>query len=179
MQALPILDLKGHLKETRMKKVVYNACYGGFGLSHDALYLLFVMGFPFRASPLAKSGYKVENFPLSTPSGLRAHSDYEVLLMDETIYHVELGHYDPKEVALRSHPILVHVVEKLGARANSRFADLQVQEIGDDDLYAIEEYDGSESVRVMSPSHYVEGFKMSPLAIPDVPWAKALLLSEA
>jgi hypothetical protein len=161
-----------------MKNVVYNACFGGFHLSPDALYLLFVMGFPFESSSLQESGYREEDFPLCAPNGLSAHPEYEVLLKDGLIHTVDLNHFDPKKVALRSHPILVHVVERLGKRASSRFSDLRIQEISDDALYAIEEYDGSESVRVMSPDHYVAGFTMTPLAVPDVPWAPALLLSD-
>lgn len=161
-----------------MKKVVYNACFGGFGLSNDALYLLFVMGFPFEKSPLEGSGYSVEDFPLSASNGLRAHERYPILLQGDVLHRAPLSHYDREGTPLRSHPVLVQVVEKLGARASARFADLRVAEIGDEDLYIIEEYDGSESVTVFNPGRYVAGFTMTPLTVPEIALAKKLLAGD-
>lgn len=46
----------------------------------------------------------------------------------------------------RHGPLLVQVVEELGAAANGKFADLKVIEIPDGTDYSIEEYDGSEWV---------------------------------
>jgi hypothetical protein len=46
----------------------------------------------------------------------------------------------------RDDPKLVEVVERLGAKADGRYADLKVVEIPDDVEWTIEEYDGSEHV---------------------------------
>lgn len=46
----------------------------------------------------------------------------------------------------RNDPILVHVVETLGAEANGRFAKLHIVEVPDDVNWEISDYDGMESV---------------------------------
>ena len=46
----------------------------------------------------------------------------------------------------RTDPILIQVVETLGAEANGRFAKLRIIEIPDDIEWEITEYDGMESV---------------------------------
>ena len=46
----------------------------------------------------------------------------------------------------RTDPILIQVVETLGAEADGRFAKLRIIEIPDDIEWEITEYDGSESV---------------------------------
>ena len=51
------------------------------------------------------------------------------------------------DMKFRTHPRLVDVVERLGHRANGRFADLGIVEIPDDAINPrIDEYDGNESV---------------------------------
>ena len=54
----------------------------------------------------------------------------------------------------RNDPILVHVVETLGAEANDRFAQLRIVEIPDDINWEISEYDGKESVEEVHRSWY-------------------------
>lgn len=52
----------------------------------------------------------------------------------------------PVRTDSRNHPLLVRVVEELGAKANGRFAKLKVVEIPDDVEWEIAEYDGNEHV---------------------------------
>jgi hypothetical protein len=54
--------------------------------------------------------------------------------------------YDFKEHDKRDDPRLVEVVEKLGSKANGRFAELKVVEVPDDVEWSIDEYDGVEWV---------------------------------
>ena len=54
----------------------------------------------------------------------------------------------------RNDPILVHVVETLGAEANGRFAKLHIVEIPDDVNWEISDYDGMESVEEVHRSWY-------------------------
>jgi hypothetical protein len=54
-------------------------------------------------------------------------------------------YFSEREIA-RDDPDLVAVVRELGAKANSRFADLRVVEVPDDVEWEIAEYDGSEHV---------------------------------
>lgn len=162
-----------------MKKVVINACYGGFGLSADALYLLMRLGFPLEATPLKDSGYDEADFPLVGPDGVRAASrSGRPLLKDGVLYSAELSPYDPQAMALRSHPALVKTVEMLGERANGFCAKLVIEDVPDDALFRIEEYDGSESVRLLSTEDYTAGFTyVEPALPPDMQlgWTAPLL----
>ena len=83
-------------------KVVINTCFGGFGLSDEALA---------RYNELAGTN---------------------------------LEYWSYKEE--RNNPLLVQVVEELGAKANDTFADLKIVDIPDDVEWYIHEYDGLESV---------------------------------
>jgi hypothetical protein len=150
-----------------VKKVVYNARHGGFGLSLDALYALLMLGFPLTSTPLEGSGYTIADFPRVAPNGVRGHKEYGYLLKDGVMYSADLSHTDMSEVALRSHPILVTVVEKLGERANAEYARLAVEEIGDGDFYTIDEYDGYESVRIFTMDNYTAGHLMTALEVPN------------
>lgn len=139
-----------------MKKVVYNACYGGFGLSQDAMLLLALMGFPLEKTPLEKFGFKLSDFTLEGPNGFLAHPHYDVLYKDGHVYSHGLNGNDKTAMSLRSHPVLVKVVEFLGSKASGSCAKLLIDEISDDDVYRIEEYDGFESVTCVD--QYVGGF---------------------
>lgn len=83
-------------------KVVINRCFGGFGLSDEALA---------RYNELAGT---------------------------------KLKYWSYREE--RNNPLLVQVVEELGAKANDTFADLKIVDIPDDVEWYIHEYDGLESV---------------------------------
>lgn len=83
-------------------KVVINSCYGGFGLSDEALA---------RYNELAGT-------------------------------NLEYWSYEEE----RNNPLLVQVVEELGAKANGFCADLKIVDIPDDVEWYIHEYDGLESV---------------------------------
>ena len=92
-----------------MMKVVINSCYGGFGLSDNALDM------------------------------------YKQLSNKYEIYDFELD---------RTDPVLIQIVETLGAEANGRFAKLLVVEIPDDIKWEIAEYDGIESVEEVHRSWF-------------------------
>ncbi len=103
-----------------MLKVVYNACFGGFGLSRKA------------AERLAQLG--VES----------ADNDMKEYDKRPGVFGFT---FNPSEDELPRHdPRLVQVVEELGDEANGTFADLQVAEI-EGNRYRIDEYDGNEGVQ--------------------------------
>jgi hypothetical protein len=79
-------------------EVVINTCFGGFGLSKEALA---------RMNEIGELDWREEN---------------------------------------RSSPLLVQVVEEMGARANGSHARLKVVEIPDGTDCIIEEYDGKERI---------------------------------
>ena len=104
-----------------MTKIVYNACYGGFGLSNKAIQ---------RYSDLAGLGliYKEDS--------------------DRGWGHWELpdGEYWDDSDLSRTDPILVQVVEELGKEADGPSAVLAIDELPSGTLYHIHEYDGLETV---------------------------------
>jgi hypothetical protein len=109
-----------------MTKVVYNTCYGGFGLSHEAtmrygelanLNLLYVKGNEHRWD---SRYYK---------DGIEDNDHYFSYLDIE-----------------RDDPLLAQVVEELGDAANGDFSRLAIAELEPGTKYRIDEYDGMESV---------------------------------
>ena len=108
------------------RKIVINKCYGGFGLSDQAMRM-------FRAA--TKDVAPVEDDKASTFSSL----------ICDTLSFSSGGH----DIA-RDHPDLVRIVEELGTeKASGWAASLAVVEIPDDvpdDGWIIQEYDGDEWV---------------------------------
>ena len=103
-----------------MTKVVYNRCYGGFGLSDEAMLLY-----------CEKKGIKVypcDEFGHTTFYTDENKSDY--------IYDRELE---------RDDPVLIEVVEELGDKANGECAELAIEYISKGTPYRIREYDGFET----------------------------------
>lgn len=116
-----------------MRKVVYNACYGGFSLSEDAVRLGRELSRDERWGGIVLKGDKYDNGEecLSFHGG---YLDYDTPRHDE---------------------ILVQVVEKLGSeKASGSFAKLKIAEI--EGPYRIDEYDGFESVETPDSYDWVE-----------------------
>lgn len=99
-----------------MVKIVYNAEFGGFSISKEAVLLA-------REISGDPNWGNVSDSELNRSFGL--------------------GQY-PNVV--RHDPVLVRVVEELGERASGPYATLQIVELPDGTEYRIDEYDGSESV---------------------------------
>ena len=110
-----------------MAKVVYNACFGGFSLSNEAMDRMVELGYPLKPNPKYNSN---------------SNSKYE----DSSQKYECWGYVD----CPRHHPILVQVVEELGEKASGNCANLQIEEV--EGLYRIDEYDGNESV--VAPDGY-------------------------
>ena len=138
-------------------KVVINRCYGGFGLSYEAvMYYAKLKGIKLYAY--------VEKWEDDLLAG-KAYddSDRTVIPYEECksknkarIYYAtrgglkrieELGRYLWSESNIkRNDPALVKTVMDLGKKANGKFAELKVVEIPDDVDWEITEYDGLEQV---------------------------------
>ncbi len=129
-----------------MTKVVYNACYGGFGLSREACK---------RYWELQGKEVWIENGDfmgiftiwLVPPEERLEKKEWSSMTMDERFAynkkHSEQTWYD-RNVS-RHDPILVQVVEELGDKASGDCAKLVIAEVSG--AYRIDEYDGSESVK--------------------------------
>jgi hypothetical protein len=109
-----------------MAKIVYNECYGGFGLSQAGVRrYLELKGVPFTEES-TESSFHVGEFRIGT--SVTGESEY-------------FSKYDIKD---RADPILVQVVEELGDAANGSCAELCIRELAPGTRYMLREYDGSE-----------------------------------
>lgn len=122
-------------------KVVLNKCYGGFGLSNDAVIKLIEMESQLvEVSDLKKWGSmkNVEDY-----GGYKVLSVYEgcIVIGDKVHSVCNYG----KE--FRTHPDLIKVIEELGEEKSSgQLAELRIIEIPDGIDWQIDEYDGIETV---------------------------------
>jgi len=126
-------------------KIAINTCYGGFGISIEALQLYYKLKYNKETYVLQKVGdypnYTFEptsdstsywnKYVFTTPNPIVPESDEEFC----SCYDIE-----------RNDPILIEVIEKLGEKADGQHAKLKIVEIPDDVEWQIGEYDGIEWV---------------------------------
>jgi len=111
-----------------MTKVVYNACYGGFGLSNEA------------KERMVELGYEMELNPNYDPT----IEDWYNRTQKYKTYEGDIPRHDP---------VLVQVVEELGDKANGMCAKLAIEEVYGS--YRIDEYDGNESVMTSDDYNWI------------------------
>jgi hypothetical protein len=127
-----------------MAKIVYNACFGGFSLSHEAIMryaeikgiTLYVqedlfMKYYYLCPPEEFERIHAEDYAKPVQPGRFAASS-ELYFSD---FDIE-----------RNDPVLVQVVEELGKLANGDCSRLEIAELPAGTLYRIDEYDGLETV---------------------------------
>lgn len=128
-----------------MTKVVYNACYGGFGLSREACERYWEL--QGKQVWIKNSSWEFNVWLVPPEERLKQPENWHSLPLEERIafneryskqtwYHRDISRHDP---------ILVQVVEELGEKANGECAKLAIAEISGP--YRIDEYDGYESVK--------------------------------
>lgn len=140
-------------------KIVLNGCYGGFGLSYEAMVLYWharCRDLYFYRDISAYDGYsKVHKYERISLANIQQQTKFNRLtgyiyctIEDQGEY---LDHF-PEHVVNdrdidRTDPILISVVETMGPEAASgRFAKLYIEEIPNGTQYKIDEYDGIESL---------------------------------
>lgn len=129
-----------------MTKIVYNACFGGFGLSYDA-----VMEYAKRKGFKLYCGGRSDSADFNAPYVALSRAD--VMGRGRVSFHSFFkspdlnwdSHFADKDIP-RDDPDLVAIVEGMGAKANSGFSNLQIAEVRSGNRYRIDEYDGNESV---------------------------------
>lgn len=109
-----------------MTKVVYNNCYGGFGLSHAAIMRYAEL----KGITLHPKVGKYRNYEYYTDPNHTKKSYW----------------YHRSEINDRTDAALVQVVEELGDAANGDYAKLVIEDVPAGVKYRIQEYDGNEWV---------------------------------
>lgn len=140
-----------------MNKIVYNACYGGFGLSNKAIVEIC------KRKKIPVFFYKESIRDTWEDYLFTKISEEEALSSDEfsiakcsvdcgesftrrdSIYETFNENYIWYPIDSRHDPVLVQVVEELGPFASGDCSDLKIFET-ESTLYRIDEYDGMEYV---------------------------------
>jgi hypothetical protein len=127
-----------------MTKIVYNACYGGFSLSHEAVMRYAeIKGMTLHPNKGA-FGYDYYLCPPEEFERIYAEEKVKPVSPSRFIRSNEL-YFCERDIE-RTDPVLVQVVEELGDAANGSHAKLRIVELPAGTLYMIDEYDGFESV---------------------------------
>jgi hypothetical protein len=144
-----------------MTKIVYNACFGGFSISEQALLryaeIKGLTLYPEDAPMFPGSRHTHRTYwlaPADQRDGILRDEDFMSAPLDERKASNET--YGKKTIGLhdfeRTDPVLVQVVEELGAAASGSVASLAIAEVETGTRYRIDEYDGNE--RVMTVEDY-------------------------
>lgn len=149
MRGSPTAPAAEPLPEDTHVKIVINTCFGGFGLSDDA-----VVAYGKRKGltvyiERVNSLYS-EYWLLPAAERPRALQDgeFQAMTQDERAAHnarYSASHLSVRDIK-RDDADLVAVVEEMGEAANDQFSKLVVVEIPDDVQWEISEYDGSEHI---------------------------------
>ena len=132
-------------------KVVINRCYGGFGLSHEAVMRYFDIKGITVYPEQGKDHWKFWTYwtvkPEDRIESKEGETFYAMSMEDRAAYnkaHSEQTIY-AREIE-RDDPALVQTVEELGHKAWGEHAELAIIEIPDGVDYVVEEYDGMEHI---------------------------------
>ena len=129
-----------------MTKVVFNQCYGGFGLSKEAVQRYWELkeqqvwieddqwGFTVWLVP-PEERLKPKNTEEFYAMSFSERVAYNQACSAQTWYYSNVNRHDH---------IIVQVVEELGDKANAEYAKLRIAQVSGP--YRIDEYDGFESV---------------------------------
>ena len=128
-----------------MTKIVYNACYGGFGLSHEAVLRYAELKGIKLYFEQQYSTYCYYLIPVEEYNRIRAVEEAKPLGPGR-FKESNSAYFAPCSIE-RNDPALVQVVEELGKKANGPYARLVIEDIPAGTLYRIDEYDGYESVK--------------------------------
>jgi len=118
-------------KETRMRKIAINRCFGGFGLSDEAFEKL-----------LTRKGIEFEKVVNPEKSSLFGTTYFEAGHVGEDDHYLSEYSFCKD----RADPDLIAVIEEMGEAANGFAAEIAITQIPSDVEWHIAEYDGLEHV---------------------------------
>lgn len=127
-----------------MKEIVINNCFGGFGLSEEAVMryaeLKGIKLYVHVEHNIMKHYTTVpwEEYEALSKKCIESGEGYKEL--NDKDWYFSDNHIS------RDDPILIQVIRELGKKANDSHADLKIVEIPDGVEWKIEEYDGNEHV---------------------------------
>ena len=126
-------------------KVAVNRCYGGFGLSNEAVELI-----------AKKKGMNITKVPTAYKfDRVWCLGDLSSFLKLEKTFHTsseDRKKYLSRKISPytfykdRTDKDLLEVIQELGSTVNDRTSNLEIVEIPDDIEWEISEYDGMESI---------------------------------
>lgn len=151
-----------------MKKVVVNNSYSPFRFSSLALAMLHAMNFPmdeFDINEHDTIAYRKDEF---TPAGLYGYTaleDVAVVMYKGVCYTPYPKGYSRDQ--LRSHPVMVKVVELLGPAASAKRSNLELVEVPDDVPYRISDYDNAEGVVLLNMDDFTLGYEARDIDVPE------------
>ena len=128
-------------------KVVINRCFGGFGLSYEAVKRYFELkGWDLYAYDVDRDRkLHVYTHDPNKPSAFSPHY-FRNSVTSLTTKDIDKNSYWYPGNVDRSDPALIQVVEELGELANGNYAELKIVTIPDNIQWEIDDYDGKESI---------------------------------
>ena len=133
-------------------KIAYNADYGGFSLSDEAIRLLHKK----KGKELygVKGAYSNTYFFTKEPP--QEVVDY---LQERCDMTEEIDSFFRKYIwegyPQRHDPCLIETIEELGEKASSKYSNIKIAEI-DENSYRIDDYDGLETIVTPSMEQYIK-----------------------
>jgi hypothetical protein len=132
-------------------KIAINRCFGGFGLSHEAVLRYFeikgITVYPEQGQDSWKFWTYWTVKPEDRIESKEGDAFYAMSMEDRRAYnqaHSEQTFYE-RDIA-RNDPALIQAIEELGEAAAGGFAEIAIVEVPDGVDWQIEEYDGMEHI---------------------------------
>lgn len=132
-------------------KIVINNCFGGFGLSHEAMLRYFeikgITVYPEQGKDYWEHWTYWTTKPEDRLPSKEGDEFHKMSIKDRLAYNKQWSEQTVYERDIaRNDPALVQAVEELGSKANGKYSELKVVDVPDNLLWHISEYDGCESV---------------------------------
>lgn len=133
-------------------KIVINKCFGGFGLSHEAIKLYHEIKGNKLTCCILSDDYKNQKVIKVNPNANEIKNSWLVhYYINKKINVNDLAAdlndaYWYEGCVERTDPTLIEVVSRLGEKANGNHAKLSIIEVPDGIDWEIDDYDGQETV---------------------------------